>query len=152
MERNRALVARTRHSAGEAAADGLLAGIAGGLAMAGVLVAAGMLNGEAPAATLARFDATGSGRAIMGLLFHLGVSAVYELIFGVMYRLLGRGRMAGPAGGALLGIAYGMLLWLVAWALSTLPAAETLRQMPELPFAAAHAEYGALLGWLVGRS
>ncbi|MFZ1552319.1 MAG: hypothetical protein WAV53_13065, partial [Anaerolineae bacterium] len=110
MVRTEKMVSERRHTAGDAAVDGLLAGAAGGVAMAAVLVASGLLAGAGPASTLARFSPAGSASPLTGGLIHLAVSAVYGLLFGVIYRLVRRGRLAGRPAGVILGLAYGLLL------------------------------------------
>ncbi len=136
---------------GDAAVTGLLAGIVAGLGMAAYLVLIGLLVGDAPAQMLARFDPSGAGTAapVAGALIHLAVSAVYGLLFGLIYWLVGRGRLAGRAGGILLGLAYGLVLLFVAQGLLATPAAAPLREVPAVHLAAAHLIYGAILGGLV---
>ncbi len=56
------LLAARQASLGEAAVDGLLAGIGAGAAMAAYLVLAGLLMGEAPGVMLGRFDPASGGR------------------------------------------------------------------------------------------
>lgn len=154
MVRTERMISERRHTAGDAAVDGLLAGAGGGIAMAAVLVAGGVLAGAGPASTLARFDPSGAGSAspLTGGLIHLAVSAVYGLLFGVLYRLIGRGRLAGRAAGALIGLAFGLVLLLVAQGLAATAAGAALREIPALHFGAAHLVYGAVTGWLVARS
>ena len=62
MVRTENVISERRHTAGDAAVDGLLAGAGGGIAMAAVLVASGLLAGAGPASTLARFDPSGRER------------------------------------------------------------------------------------------
>ncbi len=75
---------------GETAVDGLLAGLAGGAAMAFFLIAAGWLAGAAPARTLAYFDPAQRDNWLAGLLAHLAVAAIYGLGFGLLLGVLGR--------------------------------------------------------------
>ncbi|MFZ1403703.1 MAG: hypothetical protein WAW03_11500, partial [Anaerolineae bacterium] len=117
-----------------------------------VLVASGLLAGAGPASTLARFSPAGSASPLTGGLIHLAVSAVYGLLFGVIYRLVRRGRLAGRPAGVILGLAYGLLLMVVAQGLAATPAGSVLQEIPALHFAVAHLVYGAVTGWLVGRS
>lgn len=152
MMRTKNMISERRHTAGDAAVDGLLAGAGGGIAMAAVLIASGLLAGAGPASTLARFSPAGSASPLTGGLIHLAVSAVYGLLFGVIYRLIGRGRLAGRTAGAVLGLVYGLLLWFVAQGLASTPAGSVLREIPTLHFAVAHLVYGAVTGWLVARS
>ena len=118
MVRTEKMVSERRHTAGDAAVDGLLAGAAGGVAMAAVLVASGLLAGAGPASTLAHFSPAGSASPLTGGLIHLAVSAVYGLLFGVIYRLVRRGRLAGWPAGVILGMVYGAVLALVAQGLA----------------------------------
>ncbi|MDQ1300430.1 MAG: hypothetical protein QG637_347 [Chloroflexota bacterium] len=154
MVRTERMVTERRSTADDAAVDGLLAGAGGGIAMAAVLVASGLLAGAGPASTLARFDPSGAGSAspLAGGLIHLAVSAVYGLLFGVIYRLAGRSWLAGRAAGALLGLMFGLALLLAAPGLAATSAGAALRGIPMLHFAAAHLVYGAVTGWLVARS
>jgi hypothetical protein len=154
MVRTERTISERRRTASDAAVEGLLAGVGGGIAMAAVLVASGLLAGAGPASTLARFAPSDAGAALplTGGLIHLAVSAVYGLLFGVLYRLIGRGRLAGGAAGAVIGLAFGLLLWFVAQGLTASAAGAALREIPTLHFAAAHLVYGAVTGWLVGRS
>lgn len=154
MVRTERMVTERVRTAGDAAVDGLLAGAGGGIAMAAFLVASGLLAGAGPASTLARFDPSGAGSAslLAGGLIHLAVSAVYGLLFGVLYRLIGRGRLAGRTAGALIGLVFGLALLLVAQGLAATAAGAVLREIPALHFAVAHLVYGAVTGWLVARN
>jgi hypothetical protein len=154
MVRNGEMVLARRHMAGDAAVDGLLAGAVAGIAMAAYLVVIGLVVGEGPAVVLARFDPSEARAAspLIGAVMHLAVSAVYGLLFGLIYRLIGRGRLGGQAAGALLGLGYGLLLFLIAQGLVATPAAALLREIPTPHFAIAHLVYGAVLGWLVARN
>lgn len=145
------LAAEHRRKTGDAAVEGLLAGVAAGAAMAAWLVIAGLLAGEGPASVLARFDPGAAASPVTGALIHLAVSAVYGLLFGVIYRLAGRGRLAGRTAGALIGLAYGLALLLMARELISAPAGAALREIPALHFAVAHLIYGAVLGWLAAK-
>lgn len=152
MVRTEKFVFERRHTAGDAAVDGLLAGAAGGVAMAGVLVVSALLTGEGPVRMLARFAPAGSASPLTGAMIHLAVSAVYGLLFGVVYRLVGRGRLAGWPAGVVLGLVYGLVLILVAQGLASTAAGSVLREIPALHFAVAHLVYGAVTGWLIARS
>jgi hypothetical protein len=151
MVRTEKPVGERRQTAGDAAVDGLLAGVAAGVVMAAYLAVAGLLAGEGPASTLIRFDPAKQGSPLIGAVLHLAVSAVYGLLFGLIYRLIGRGRLAGRAGGALIGLVYGLVLLLLAQGLTVIGAAATLREIPVAHFAIAHLIYGLMLGWLVAR-
>lgn len=152
MIRTEKTVDERRQTAGDAAVDGLLAGAAAGVAMAAYLVVAGLLAGEAAASVVARFDPARQGAPLIGAVMHLAVSAVYGLLFGVIYRLIGRGRLSSRAAGALLGLVYGLVLLLLAQGLTLTSAGATLREIPVAQFAIAHLVYSLILGWLVARS
>ena len=77
---------------------------------------------------------------------------MYGLLFGVIYRLVGRGRLAGRAAGALIGLVFGLALLLAAQGLAATSAGAALREIPTLHFAVAHLVYGAVTGWLVARN
>jgi hypothetical protein len=152
MIRTEKVVDGRLRTAGDAAVDGLLAGAAAGIAMAAYLVVIGLLAGAGPASVLARFDPARQGSPLIGAVVHLAVSAVYGLLFGVIYRLVGRGRLAGRAAGALMGLVYGLALLLVAQGLTAFDAGAALREIPTVHFALAHLIYGLVLGWLVAQN
>jgi hypothetical protein len=153
MVRTEKTAGERQRTAGDAAVDGLLAGAAAGIVMTVYLVVMGLLAGEGPAVVLARFDPSGPSAAspLLGAVLHLAVSAVYGLLFGLIYRLIGRGHLAGRAAGALMGLVYGLALLLVAQGLTAVYAGAALREIPALHFALAHLIYGLVLGWLVAR-
>jgi hypothetical protein len=137
-------------SLGEAAADGLLAGAAAGIVMAGYLIVSGLAQGDAVATTLARFGAEGGALPTTGAISHLAVSGVYGLVFGIGRRLIAAllgGRVPGWLAGALFGLA---LYALAVGAL--LPASGSpLQELPALHLVVAHLLYGATLGYLTSR-
>lgn len=134
-------------SAGDAAAAGLLHGLAAGLAMAAFLAAAGLLRGQGPVETLAAFTLSGqpaASSALTGLLGHLAVAAVYGLIWGLAWRVIG-GRTAIPAW--LGGLVYGLLLWGGAQLLVR-SFGSGLAQLAPWALLAGHLVYGLTVGWL----
>lgn len=74
---------------GDVAVDGLLAGMAAGLAMAGVVLVAGLLGGSGAAETLGRFDPGSDGSPVVGALLHLAVSGLYGVVFALLSRVIG---------------------------------------------------------------
>jgi uncharacterized membrane protein YagU involved in acid resistance len=133
---------------GETAVDGLIAGIAGGLAMAAVLVLWGPTAGVTPAGALSWFDATRQDAPLTGALIHLAVAGIY----GMLYRLLGRlaGRYLRPLG-FWSGPVYGLILWLLA-AYVLLPLDSGRHPFfPQAIFLVAHLAYGAVLGFWSSR-
>jgi hypothetical protein len=147
-------MANTEGSLGDAAIDGLLAGAGAGVLMGLYLLATGLAAGVPPLALLAHFDPGLSRSPLTGAVTHLAVSSVYGLAFGLGHRLLARLWRRLP--GALLGLAYGAVLWLLAIAITGVqydPAASRwLSGIAPLHFAVGHLLYGALLGWLLGRA
>jgi hypothetical protein len=133
---------------GEAAVDGLLAGVGAGAAMAAYLLGIGWLVGEAPADMLGRFDPSAGGSALVGLLAHLATAGVYGGLFGLGWRILRRFWPRLP--GALVGLVYGLLLYGLAQGVLLPWANSALLAIPPVHFAIAHLIYGLALG-LVGR-
>jgi hypothetical protein len=138
----------TTSSAGEAAVDGMLAGIGAGLAMAVYLVGAGWLSGEAPGQMLARFDPSGGTSPLLGMLAHLAVAGIYGLVFALAWRALGRLWPRLPVVAA--GLAYGVLLYGLAQGVLLPWAGSALLAVAPLHLLAAHLVYGLVLG-LAGR-
>ena len=64
------------------AVDGVVYGILGGVAMFLSLVVLALLSGEAPGVIPARFSGGGITSPMVGLVGHLGVSAIYGVLFG----------------------------------------------------------------------
>lgn len=127
---------------GDAAVSGLLAGIVAGVVMAAFLVAVGFAGGESVGQVLSHFG-TGEGTTpIGGLLTHLAVSGVYGIVWGYLLRIV---RSLLPAPVWLIGLAYGLLLFLVAQGIF-LVGPTLLTDVPPLPFLFAHAVYGLALG------
>lgn len=135
---------------GEAAVDGLLAGLLAGVGMALYLLAAAGLGGEAPLAVLARFDVGGNASPLAGGLTHLATAAVYGAVFGGLRHLLPRARTDQWWWAAGLGLAFGLALWALAMG-AWLSPESPLRGLPPVHFALAHAGYGLVLGGLMAR-
>ncbi len=134
---------------GDAAVDGLLAGLVAGSGMAGYLVFAGLTAGEGPGQVLGRFAPGAEAAALTGALMHLAVGAVYGMLFALGWWLLVRWRGV-PAW--LAGLIYGVMLWLIAEAIILPSTGSPLAQIPPVHFALAHGIYGVILGFLVGRN
>jgi hypothetical protein len=136
-------------SMGETAVDGLLAGLVGGVLMALFLAAAGWLAGTPPLTTLAYFDPAQAGSWLTGLLAHLAVSAIYGVLFGLLLGGVGLIRPSALRWRLLLGMGYGLLLWVLAMGLVLTAVGAPLAQMPAWQFGLAHLVYGLALGlWL----
>jgi hypothetical protein len=130
---------------GDAAVDGLLAGVVAGLVMAAYVLVVGMLRGADWQTVLSQFDPGAAPRALNGALTHLAVAGVYGALFGLTWRAVARLVRRVPAWAA--GLAYGLLLWgLAALITGSGATGGWLRDMPPLHFAVAHAIYGLALG------
>lgn len=138
-------------SMGETAVDGLLAGLVGGVVMALFLAAAGWLAGAPPLTTLAYFDPAQTGSWLTGLLAHLAVSAIYGVVFGLLLGVMGRIRPSLVRWGWLLGIGYGLALWLLGLGVVLTAVGAPLAQIPAWQFALAHVVYGGVLGFGLGK-
>ena len=142
---------RARSSIGDAAVDGLLNGVAAGVVMAIYVMISGVLTGAGLAATLSAFDLGQGASPVRGALIHLAVAAIYGMVFSLIYRLIGRGRSISRGGDVLIGVAYGLLLWLITQVAFAGGISVALSSLPAVHFAVAHALFGLTLGWLIGR-
>ena len=150
MQNGKQLVSVQR-SFGDAAVDGLFGGMVAGVLMALYLVVAQFVAGDGPATTLSRFDASGTASPWTGAVLHLAVAGVYGALFGLGLQLMAR-IIRHPVPPWPAGLAYGIVLLLVAEGL-VLPATDSpLRGIPVVQFALAHAIYGAMLGLLISRA
>ena len=131
---------------GDAAVDGLLAGLGAGVVMAVYLLITGMLAGEAMGTIMGRFAPGGEATPLTGALSHLAVSAIYGAVFGVVTLPL---RKRIPAWAA--GLVFGMVLFLVAQYALLPGTGSSLLEMSPVHFGIAHLLYGGMLGWQVGR-
>ena len=150
MADNKPLTAN-KATMGDAAVDGLIAGIGAGAVMAAVLVVAGLLGGDGPGVVLGRFDPGAAASPVTGGLMHLAVSGVYGALFGLGHRLISGLPPVSRLPGWLIGLAYGLLLWAVAQASLFSSADSPLRELPALHFALAHAVFGLTLGLAMPR-
>lgn len=138
-------------STGDAAVDGLLSGIVAGLLMIAFLVIAGLLVGEKLSATLIRFDPSQNDSALLGLIGHLAVSAIYGAIFGVILKA-GLGRWPSlHRMGWIAGLIYGAILLILAQAVLFQTAYIPLAKITLPHLIIAHLIYGSALGFLVTR-
>ena len=142
---------RTRSSIGDAAVDGLRNGVVAGVVMALYLIVIGMVTGAGLTATLSAFDLGQGTSPVRGALIHLAVAAIYGMLFSLIYRLIGRGRSIGRGGNTVIGLVYGLLLWLITQITFAAGLDIALSSVPALHLVVAHVVYGAVLGWLAGR-
>ena len=142
---------RARSSIGDAAVDGLLNGVVAGIVMAIYLVISGVLTGVGLVATLSAFDLGQGTSPVRGALIHLAMAAIYGMVFSLIYRLIGRGRSIGRGGNVIIGLAYGLLLWLITQIAFATGINVALGSLPTVHLAVAHVIYGVVLGWLATR-
>jgi hypothetical protein len=138
-------------SIGDAAVDGLLAGMAAGLVMGVILVLLGLLDGTGPATVLGRFDPADSGSPAVGGLLHLAVSGIYGVILAILYRFLTHRWTGMKKMGWVIGVGYGLVLWLSAQFVFLPGLNSSLSEIVPLYFALSHLGYGAVLGYLLCR-
>jgi hypothetical protein len=143
---------RARSSIGDAAVDGLLNGVAAGIVMAMYLILIGVVTGGGVTTILSAFDLGQGTSPVRGVLIHLAVAAIYGIVFSLLYRLLGRRKSIGRSGNVMIGLAYGLLLWLITQIAFATGINVALSSLPTAHLAVAHAIYGAVLGWLTGRA
>ena len=140
-----------RRTAGDAAIDGLLAGIGAGLVMGVFLLVAGLVGGEAPADVIGRFDPAQSNNLVAGLVTHLAVSAIYGAIFGVLFLALARLRPGLARWGWLAGLVYGLALFAIARGAIGTGVDSGLAYFATTILLLAHAIYGLVTGMVIGR-
>ncbi len=142
------MTAPIAESWGDTAVSGLLAGIVAGVVMAAFLAAAGFAGGESVAQVLAHFGTAEGASPVAGLLTHLAVSGIYGIVWGYLSRIV---RRLLPAPAWLMGLAYGLLLFLVAQGVF-LAGPTLLIGVSTLQFLIAHGIYGLALGLQARRS
>lgn len=138
------MVARNT-TVGDAAVDGLLAGIVAGIAMATYLVVVSLL-GEG-VAVLSRFDPNGAS-PVVGTLMHLAVAGVYGVVFGIFFNWIRRFNL--PAW--LSGLVFGLALFGVAVTIILPSSRSALAGIPMPHLGIAHAIYGLVIGFVIGRN
>jgi hypothetical protein len=135
---------------------GIIAGLIAGIAMAMVAMMlmpmmgrgmwspvklmAGTLQGEAALEG-------GAATILLGMMIHMGMSAVLGVIFALIVGALG---WAGLWTLIVAGIVYALIVWVVNQ-YAILPVVDKVmaERMPPMAFAVTHVVYGAVLGWLV---
>ena len=150
--RNSQLLIQTSSSTGDAAVDGLFGGAVAGVMMAIYLVVIGSVAGGSLAATLSIFDLGQGSSPVRGALVHLAISTIYGVVFGLGQRLIGHGHPVWRGYTVIIGLAYGLLLWVMTQIAFAGGLNVPLSNLPIVHFAAAHALYGLTLGWLSSRS
>jgi hypothetical protein len=140
-----------QHRIGDAAVDGLFDGALAGLVMALWLVLIDWLSGGTPLAVLTGFDLEQWSSPLRGLLLHLTLAAIYGSIFYVARRAILRRRSVNRWASGAIGLAYGLLLWLIGPALLPSGTEALLRTVTPINFFIAHVIYGISLGVLSSR-
>ncbi len=147
-------VAREEMSFSESAVDGLFAGLLAGVVMSGFLAVTTLVRAGSLGDLFSRFNPGGAAYPWTGFLVHLAVSGVYGIVFGVLWKTGTRWLRIAPARmqSSIVGIIYGLLLWLAAQYILLPGSGSALRTMPVVQFLPAHALYGLMLGWWFGRT
>ncbi len=130
---------------GDAAVDGLLAGIAAGIVMAAYLVGVSLF-GEG-VAVLNRFDPSGAS-PVVGTLMHLAVSGVYGAVFGIVSNWIRRFNL--PAW--LSGLTFGLVLFALAATIILPSSRSAVAGIPIVHFGIAHVIYGLVIGIIINRN
>jgi hypothetical protein len=145
---------RKESSISEAAVDGLFAGLLAGLVMAAFLATTDLMRREMLGSLFNRFNPAQAASPWMGLLIHLAISAVYGVLFGLLWGTLIRWRRQASTlvEAVLAGAAYGLLLWLAAQFILLPGSGSALSFLPGGQLLSAHLVYGLILGWRFGRN
>jgi hypothetical protein len=143
--------ARSERGLGDTAVDGLLVGITAGVGMAIYLVIAGLLSGRGLLEILGLFDPAMAGNVLTGMLAHLAVSAIYGVVFALVMMGLARARPSLLTMNWLMGLVYGMVLFGLARGVLLTAVDSPLLQVTPVHFAIAHAVYGLILGYWLGK-
>jgi hypothetical protein len=140
---------QNQNALGDVAVNGILAGIGAGLVGALFLIILGLATGVTVSETLERFDPQQSGNAMVGIIAHLGVSAVYGVLFAVLLRPLNRRITMTTILSLVFGLIYGLALMLIAELLFTSGIKAGLGDIPRYQFALFHIIYGVTLAGLM---
>lgn len=134
------------------AVDGVIYGIVSGIVMFISLAALALLSGEALGLVLERFSGGSLSSPVLGLVGHLGVSAIYGAIFGTLIFPPLKRLRSKKIGIWMAGILYGGFLLFLAQ-IAILPGTNLLlNQFPLWQWAFGHAMYGVVLGGLFARN
>ena len=141
---------KPRATIGDAAVDGLWAGLGAGLGMLLYWIVAGFVLADRWTTWLAQFDLSGARMPITGGLTILAIGAVYGVFFGILVWLIPpRWR---PLPGWLLALVYTLILLLLAETIFLPRMDSPVRAIPQLPMLLGHILYGLGLGWLIQRA
>lgn len=151
MTERTGFVTQRRRTIGDVIVDGLLSGLLAGAVMGVFLVAVGLVSGEGPGQVLGRFDPAGGGEPLTGALMHLAVSGLYGVGLALILHVLGGRWGDWRRYGWLLGVGYGLVVWVVAQFVVLPGLGIALADIPPAQFIPAHLIYGAVLGYVLGR-
>lgn len=144
-------IIKNKNSVSNLAVDGLIYGLASGVAMYLTLAAFALLSGEPPEALLERFSAGGLTTPVQGLLSHLAVSAIYGVVFGAFIWPFLRRVPSRIIAGWLGGLVYAAFLLLLAH-IAILPVTNSpLGEVLTWQLALGHTVYGVVLGTLFSK-
>ncbi len=133
---------KEKGSLGEMAVEGLFAGIAAGIAMLVYLVVIGMLTGVAAGVMAGHFSIQVPPNPLQGALLHLAVSAIYGMLFGIIWIFVG-GRISSWVAAVL----YALVIYLLAVYVLLPSTGSPLLEIAPLQFGLAHLVYGLGLGF-----
>jgi hypothetical protein len=102
------------------------------------------------AAVMGAFDPT-QGHPVVGSLIHLAVSGVYGVLFAVLYRGFSRRWSWASARGWILGLVYGLVLFLVAESALGAGIDTAFAEVSKVNTALFHLIYGLALGLFLER-
>lgn len=135
---------KTKITAGDAAVNGLLNGLVGGVAMAAVVIIFSLLGGKG-FGYLGYFSAGAPVLPLVGLVMHLAVSTIYGLLYGLIRKWTRLDRLTRLPGW-LAGLIYAMGLWVFAVTLLLPGAKSMILTLPWVVFFTGHFAYGLVLG------
>lgn len=137
---------------GDVAVDGLFSGLVAGIINGGILLVGGLLIGSNPVTTWGWFDPRVSSEPIAGGLLHLAISAVYGLIFALIFQGVIRIWKRASSLGWFIGLLYGLMLWLLAEGIFLSGLDSKLQEIPLWLFVIFHSVFGLSLGILIART
>lgn len=153
MEKTENKVSLNLSSPGEAAVDGLFAGVIAGMVMAFFLLIVRLFAGQGLIDAFSVISVGLTPEPSFGVLSHLAISGVYGIAYGLLDQfLLGKWlKHFPPASSILLGLIYGVVLWSIAVLILLPGTASPMRYLPTTILLASHLIYGLVVGFLAGR-
>jgi uncharacterized BrkB/YihY/UPF0761 family membrane protein len=142
--------ARQKATPGDAAVEGLFSGFGVGLMMGLFLLIAGILTGSSITTVLSKLAARDMASPLNGVVTHVAVSGVYGVLFGALCHWIPQ-RWFRRLPNWLIGLAYGLLLWLIARVVFRAEIDAPMHALPALHLALAHLLYGLVLGLRFGK-